>query len=561
VVKKKKMRWKTFALFMMAAVIVPLCFTQQVYADDITINAANFPDENFRSYVSENIDADSSGSLSVAEISNTTNIDVQNKNISSLQGIEYFTSLATLNCRSNNLTSLDVSQCPNLTELDCYFNSQLTNLTLGYKPALTSLYCFSNNLMNLDVSQCTALEILWCNYNRLMSLDVSQCPNLKELRCYNNQLTGLNMSSNPQLTVLYCDYNPITSLDMSNNPQLTKLYCYNNNLTSLDVSPCPNLQELFCYSNQLTNLDLSSNTSLGKLDCGKNQLSNLDVHNNLALSYLECSKNSLISLDLSANENPLFCVQFYSESRIIPAAYINGKMVVDLANDLGLDVSRISNPAVTGGTYNDGIVSFDLPVASNTKFIYYYNTHSVIDYYPYTYMKVTLVPAAETVTFESNGGSAIEPQEVAAGTNASRPADPAKSGYHFVNWYFDMALIDGSEYDFDTLVTEDITLYAKWEAHILTHHGRVEPTCTEKGRAEYWTCSTCGRNFSDEAGTVEITDLSTLDISVLSGESCTLRSSNNQPVGRVMVPNTRVTDGDENSLPSYAYMPLAAENN
>lgn len=39
----------------------------------------------------------------------------------------------------------------------------------------------------------------------------------------------------------------------------------------------------------------------------------------------------------------------------------------------------------------------------------------------------------------------------------------------------------------------------------LTHHDRVEATCTEKGNKEYWRCSGCGKYFTDEAGTTETT--------------------------------------------------------
>ena len=39
----------------------------------------------------------------------------------------------------------------------------------------------------------------------------------------------------------------------------------------------------------------------------------------------------------------------------------------------------------------------------------------------------------------------------------------------------------------------------------LTHHDRVEATCTEEGNKEYWHCSGCGKYFEDAAGTTETT--------------------------------------------------------
>lgn len=65
-----------------------------------------------------------------------------------------------------------------------------------------------------------------------------------------------------------------------------------------------------------------------------------------------------------------------------------------------------------------------------------------------------------TVTFESNGGSDIEAQTVDYGNKAAKPMNPEKSGSTFDGWYSDNGL--SQKYDFDTPVTADITLYAKW---------------------------------------------------------------------------------------------------
>lgn len=67
-----------------------------------------------------------------------------------------------------------------------------------------------------------------------------------------------------------------------------------------------------------------------------------------------------------------------------------------------------------------------------------------------------------TVTFNSNGGSAVASQTVAMGQTAGKPADPKKDGYRFVGWYSNESLSEESAYVFTTQVTTDITLYAKW---------------------------------------------------------------------------------------------------
>ncbi len=65
-----------------------------------------------------------------------------------------------------------------------------------------------------------------------------------------------------------------------------------------------------------------------------------------------------------------------------------------------------------------------------------------------------------TVTFETNGGSDIAKQVLELNDLINKPADPTKEGFVFAGWYLDSDFT--MEYDFDTKVTNDITLYAKW---------------------------------------------------------------------------------------------------
>ena len=69
-----------------------------------------------------------------------------------------------------------------------------------------------------------------------------------------------------------------------------------------------------------------------------------------------------------------------------------------------------------------------------------------------------------TVTFETSGGSAVNPVTVDTGSTVTKPADPTKSGYTFGGWYKDSTL--QTPWDFaNGTVTADTTLYAKWTAN------------------------------------------------------------------------------------------------
>lgn len=70
------------------------------------------------------------------------------------------------------------------------------------------------------------------------------------------------------------------------------------------------------------------------------------------------------------------------------------------------------------------------------------------------------------VEFNTNGGSAISSIEVEKGQRIAKPEDPVKAGFKFAGWYIDEELRE--EFDFNRPITENITLYAKWEKDIST---------------------------------------------------------------------------------------------
>ena len=64
------------------------------------------------------------------------------------------------------------------------------------------------------------------------------------------------------------------------------------------------------------------------------------------------------------------------------------------------------------------------------------------------------------VVFDSDGGTKVNDLEVGRNKTVAKPNDPTKSGYKFVGWY-----LGNNEYNFNTKVTGNITLKAKWEKY------------------------------------------------------------------------------------------------
>lgn len=108
---------------------------------------------------------------------------------------------------------------------------------------------------------------------------------------------------------------------------------------------------------------------------------------------------------------------------VISGGTFNGK--VTNKNDIG-DPPEETPAKISGGTFNGGVMG------------------------------------ACTVTFLSDGEHTAPPQ-IRANAPAARPADPTKEGYTFIGWY------NGeSEWDFETPVTADLTLTAKWQVNQYT---------------------------------------------------------------------------------------------
>jgi Leucine-rich repeat (LRR) protein len=267
----------------------------------------SIPDANFeQALIDLGLDTGTpDGNILTASIDTVTSLNIINKNISDLTGIEDFSSLSILNCYTNQLTSLNITQNAALTYLDC-LNNQLTSLDVTQNSLLTYLSCQLNLLTSLDVSQNTNLTSLTCNFNELTSLDISQNTALTNLVCYSNLLSALDPSQNTSLNYLDCSNNLITNLNLSQNVNLTKLNCQKNQLVSLDVSHNTDLTELQCGENLISSIDLSQNTQLLNLYCTHTQITDLDVSLNTELIKLACNNNPLYCLNVKNGNNSNF---------------------------------------------------------------------------------------------------------------------------------------------------------------------------------------------------------------------------------------------------------------
>ena len=282
--------------------------------DPINIQNTNF----LNALIEYGIDLNGDGLISYSEAKSVVFLDVSERDISDLTGIEAFHNLDTLLCKWNELSSMDVSNIPGLLFLDCSGNS-LKTLDLRKNTSLKKLFVSVNQLTHLDITHCSYLEVLdagsidLMDSNKLVTLDVSKNTRLTHLKCSKIQLTSLDISNHIELVCLDCSGNQLTSLDVKNNVALERLYCDDCQLSSLDLSSNVNLTMVNCRNNRLTDLDVSHSTALESLTSDYNNLSSLDVSNSPGLINLGVRYNpNLLQVCVWTAPFPPSGVNFYS---------------------------------------------------------------------------------------------------------------------------------------------------------------------------------------------------------------------------------------------------------
>lgn len=132
--------------------------------------------------------------------------------------------------------------------------------------------------------------------------------------------------------------------------------------------------------------------------------------------------------------------------------------------------SKVSNI-----TYEKGkTLSLPTPTRSGYKFLGWYNGKTKVTKASQITKDVKLTakwekveepkPVAKTftVTFDSNGGTTVTSQTVKEGNKATKPANPTKEGYTFVEWQ-----LSGKTYDFNNVLTSDVKLTAVWKKNVV----------------------------------------------------------------------------------------------
>ena len=158
-----------------------------------------------------------------------------------------------------------------------------------------------------------------------------------------------------------------------------------------------------------------------------------------------------VTFPLTVTQNKVLYAQWQplTETFTITFDSQGGSAVAPITAEANSIISRRPvNPTKDGydfieWTLNGESVTFPLTVTSNKTL--------VAQWQPLT--------ETFTITFDSQGGSSVTSITINYNTTITRPTNPIKEGYTFVNWF-----LDNEVFDFNTPITANITLVAQWEA-------------------------------------------------------------------------------------------------
>ncbi len=295
------------------------------YTPAVVINAKRFPDANLFSHLRY---LEPQGWLTTSAMNAYTYMNISDKNISNLKGLDQYENLKDLMCYNNNLTSLT-----------------------WVPSSLQTLDCSNNKITSFDYLQyCTSLKYLNCSNNQISSLN-NLPTNIESLYCSNNKFTILNFCTSSDH--YYTKYPNLKTLNCSNNTQLTELWNSTGGLTSLDVSGCTSLTKIVCDANKISslssipssvkNLNLSSNqlTSLPTLPSG---LETLSATSNKFTSFSLSNHSSIKILQIGNNPN-LTSLTINNNSKLekVYAYYTTSSCTINCNNNSSLTILNVED--------------------------------------------------------------------------------------------------------------------------------------------------------------------------------------------------------------------------
>jgi len=335
------------------------------------------PDPNFEQALID-LGVDSEGILDgqflTTDAIGVGTLNLDQKNIFDLTGIEAFVDLDQLFAADNIINSIDLTLLPsdlwtlnlsrnNLSSIDLSPISEVVNLYLNQNnfteidaSNLTNVFILEvakQSLNWLNLTNCTNLFFLTCFETSIETIDLTTCSNLNAFEGYDASFTSLDFSGNIEIEEIKVYNNPLTNINLPNNPDLGYLVLDDTLLTELDITHCPGLVEISFFNTPLNHINFSNNPLIEKIQGNKSSLATINVDNNPNLEWL-ILRNNNIEGSLSFYNNPNLDVVILDENLIQEVDFSSNPLltIIDVDDNPNLEFVNIQNGA------NENIIGF-----------------------------------------------------------------------------------------------------------------------------------------------------------------------------------------------------------
>ncbi|MEY9978263.1 leucine-rich repeat protein [Lysinibacillus sp. RC79] len=415
----------------------------------------------------------------------------------------------------NQLKSVEIPEGVTNIEAYAFDHNELTSVELPSSLTTIGYNAFSyNQLIDIKIpSNVKSIASSAFRYNQLRNVEIQLgVTTIGSYAFANNQIANVDIASSVERIgqSAFAD-NQLTKLDLPSSVTTIEWAAFKNNqLISVKLpSSIKTIEHTTFNNNKLTDIEIpSSVTTIGPHAFAKNQLASVEIPTSVtAIEYGAFYKNRLTSVELPSSltkiddfafsDNQLTSVEIPSGITTIAQGLFENNQLksVEIPSSVtwigafafkNNQITSIEIPSSVKGIGTDAFnfdefdfVTFhgtpklnNLPFESQLKREEKDKTFSGwFEDQDYTIAWNNSVSQPMTiyakwnsnyiVTFNSNGGSEVPSEIVLEGKLLQVPANPVKKDHTFAGWYKDTELTTAWDFAKD-VVTENITLYAKW---------------------------------------------------------------------------------------------------
>lgn len=357
---------------------------------------------------------------------------------------------------------------------------------------------FTNKLTAIEIpDQVTQIGTYAFLDNALATVKLpNQLKTIGDFAFTENQLTNIELPATLETIGEWAfSNNHLTSLVIPSSVVSIGAYAFaTNELSNVTIpSSITSIAESVFLDNQLTSIEIpSSVTNIGRWAFGENKLSSLEIPKNVMtiednafndnnLKQVKILSDATILLEDIFNANPSNLIIYGHDASTAKAyANLNNHQFKLLTYQIIYhgNGSEQGNPPVDMNMYPRNTPATILDnIGSLEKTGYTFdgwNSTNVGDGIDYTVNSIVDIEESNlalyakwkansyVVTFNTNGGTAINPITVIYEALVSKPVIPIKTGYTFLGWYKDSQFTTPWNFTADK-ITQNTTLYAKWD--------------------------------------------------------------------------------------------------